>query len=286
MKRCISLIILSVLLFASCAGSGPERKMVYGGARSSRYGIRPFPDEREWASMVKSIAGDTDAASPALIWIVGEIVSDKGQSLCRLNFPGEKGEVDNVLFSTFDENEKYLDFFDRKGIKVFLQVEPGDGDLGDLIRLVLDRYGHHSSVAGFGVDVEWFRIGGTDGWGTRIDDKMAQEWESLVRSYKQDYRLFLKHWDPRWMPPRYRGDLIFVNDSQEFSSLTSMKEEFRSWADIFYPNMIFIQTGYEADRELWSGLDHPAGDLSRLLTEDIRQTHGFFWVDFTLQRIF
>ncbi|MBB6480872.1 hypothetical protein [Spirochaeta isovalerica] len=278
------LLLSLILILVSCAGS--DSQMVYGGARSSRYGIRPFPDPEEWSSMVKSIAKDTDAVSPALIWIVGEIVSDKGESLCRLNFPGDEALSENVLFSTYDENEVFLDLFDRKGIEVFLQVEPGDGDIEDLIRLVLDKYGDHPSVVGFGVDLEWYRIKGTDGWGSRADDQTAQKWESLVRSYNDDYRLFLKHWDARWMPPQFRGDIIFVNDSQEFSSLNAMKEEFRVWGDIFYPNMIFIQTGYEADRELWSTLEDPVEDLSRLLTEDLKQQYGFFWVDFTLQRIF
>jgi len=260
--------------------------MVYGGARSSRYGIRPFPEPGEWSSMVTTIAEESGAASPALIWIVGEIVSDKGKSLCRLNFPGDKDLEENVIFSTVDENEAYLDLFDRKGIKVFLQVEPGDADIDDLIRLVLYRYGHHRSVAGFGVDLEWFKIKGTDGWGTKAGDGDAENWESQVKSYRRDYRLFLKHWDARWMPPRYRGDLIFVNDSQKFPGLEAMKGEFQIWADTFYPNMIFIQTGYEADRQLWESLDRPVGDLSERLTADMRQEYGFFWVDFTLRRVF
>lgn len=113
MNRIYYIFAISVLLFTSCAGM--NQQIVYGGARSSRYGIDPFPDEKEWTSMVQSIAGDTGARFPGLIWIVGEIVSDKGDSFCRLNFPGENGAVDNVQFSTLDENESYLDLFDRKG---------------------------------------------------------------------------------------------------------------------------------------------------------------------------
>lgn len=273
-----------LLLLLSC--HTVDSNIVYGGARSSRYGIEPFPRPGEWVTMAQSISRDAGAEEPALIWIVGEIVSDGGMSLCRLNFPGEKGAAVNAAFSTIDENEAYLDLFDRKGIKVFLQVEPGDAAVDDLIRLVLDRYGHHRCVGGFGVDLEWYRIKGTDGWGTKAGDGEAEYWEKLVKSYDSSYGLFLKHWDARWMPPRYRGDIIFANDSQEFTSVESMKEEFTGWADHFYPNRIFIQTGYEADLPLWLNLENPPGDLSSVLTGNIRQDCGFFWVDFTLRRLF
>lgn len=236
--------------------------------------------------MTSQLAGSTEAASEALIWIVGEIVSDKGKSLCMLNFPGDEDASENIQFSTIDENETYLNYFDKKGIDVFLQVEPGDADISSLIRLVLEQYGHHSSVVGFGIDLEWSRIKGADEWGTKADDKMAENWENEVRSYNKNYSLFLKHWDIRWLPPLYRGDIIFVNDSQGFSSLNAMKEEFQTWAEYFYPNRIFIQTGYEADRDIWEEFDDPAGKLSRYLTEDMKQRYGFFWVDFTLHQLF
>lgn len=120
----IVLVIISLLVLLSCTTN--REQMIYGGARSSRYGIQPFPDPAEWGKMTVQLAESTEAKSEALIWIVGEIVSDKGKSLCRLNFPGDEDFSENIQFSTIDENETYLNYFDNKGIDVFLQVEPGD----------------------------------------------------------------------------------------------------------------------------------------------------------------
>ena len=43
----------------------------------------------------------------------------------------------------------YLNDFDNRGVKVWLQVEPGLADIETLIDLVLTQYGHHSSIVGF-----------------------------------------------------------------------------------------------------------------------------------------
>jgi hypothetical protein len=54
-----------------------------------------------------------------------------------------------------DGNEEALTLFDEMGAQVWLQVEPGNAPVEDLIHIVLERYGHHPSVVGVGVDVEW-----------------------------------------------------------------------------------------------------------------------------------
>src|SRR3970282_1246307 len=102
-----------------------------------------------------------------------------------------------------------LDAFARAGIRVFLQVEPGLADPETLIDLVLTRYRHHPSVVGFGVDVEWYREVAFPGWGKKRDDEGARRWEAQVKTHRADYRLFLKHWDLRWMPPQHRGEIVF-----------------------------------------------------------------------------
>jgi hypothetical protein len=283
MKRTFILLALVLILFLSCTTH--NQTLNYGGARASRYGIKPFPQPEEWGNIVSFIKEETGAASSAVIWIVGVITSDRGESWCRLNFPSDGLEHEKISFHTLDENEATLDYFDRKGIDVYLQVEPGDADVEELIDLVLNQYGHHRSVIGFGVDMEWYKIKGTEGWGTKGDDVSSEIWEKKIKEFDKDYDLFLKHWDSDWMPPAYRGDIIFVNDSQGFQTLESMKDEFSLWADTFYPNMVFFQTGYEADKDLWITYDSPVEGLNKLLTEDLRQPCGFFWVDFTLKDI-
>ena len=167
------------------------------------YGL--FPEPCEWEQTLRFIKEEAGASQPGAIWVVGVIARQSGESWCRLGFPGDSGAHEKTSFNPVDQNEAWLDSFDRAGIQVWLQVEPGDADVEELIDLVLDRYGHHRCIAGFGVDLEWYRTAGTDGWGTRADDGKAESWERAVKAHNQDYSLFLKHWDPRWMPPSYRG---------------------------------------------------------------------------------
>ncbi|MDA3810746.1 MAG: hypothetical protein PF518_10530 [Spirochaetaceae bacterium] len=50
-----------------------------------------------------------------------------------------------------------------------------------------------------------------------------------------------------------------------------MKDEFSQLAKKLYPNPVFFQTGYDADKNLWNTFDSPVSGLSRLLTEDLKQ---------------
>jgi len=47
---------------------------------------------------------------------------------------------------------KHQNYVRSARVQVWLQVEPGDVPVEDLIHLMLDRYGHHPGVIGVGVD--------------------------------------------------------------------------------------------------------------------------------------
>jgi len=47
----------------------------------------------------------------------------------------------------------------------------------------------------------------------------AQAWERHVKSYNSKYQLMPKHYDKAYLST-YRGDVIFVDDSQEFPNQT------------------------------------------------------------------
>jgi hypothetical protein len=136
------------------AAAPPTAEVVLAGARSSHYGIRPFPSAEEWVGALATIRGKFEGAAPVAIWIVGGLHEKDG---CRLEFPGDGRAVPEVAFLDHDKHEPYLEAFDAAGVQVYLQVEPGLADPEALIDLVLDRYGHHPSVVGFGIDVEWYR---------------------------------------------------------------------------------------------------------------------------------
>mgnify|MGYP001055836706 CR=1 FL=1 len=258
-------------------------KVIFAGVRSSNYGIKPFPEPPAWEIAIKTMTGYFEGSTPCAIWIVGELSRPKD---CHLFFPGDGKEYPQIQFDPVDKHEAFLSAFDKAGIKVFLQVEPAHADMNILIDLVLSRYKHHPCVIGFGVDVEWHREADNPQWGVKVDDALAQQWEAKVKSYNPKYRLFLKHWDNRWMPPKYRGEIVFVDDSQELKDLDAMVTEFVSdWANFFYPNMVMFQIGYRSDRPWWSKMNHPPQTIGDALRIRIKQEIGIIWVDFTLREV-
>ena len=88
------------------------------------------------------------------------------------------------------------------------------------------------------------------------------------------------------MPPSYRSDMIFVNDSQGFGSISEMENEFSNWASTFSGNPVFFQIGYKADESIWSELSNPVAELGAALADvsPASSKIGIIWVDFTLRR--
>jgi hypothetical protein len=257
--------------------------VAWAGARSSNYGISPFPQPCGWNAALKSISGQFPGSTPVGVWIVGHL-SGNGVQL-EFPKPAGGGNYPNVKFSSSDKHESYLKYFDAQGIKVWLQVESGFADMSTLIDLVLKRYGHHPSVVGFGVDVEWFNPRGAD-LNDPVTDAIAQQWDTRVRAYNPAYTLFIKHFDQSSMPPDYRGKIVFVDDSQEFPNSAAFIAEMKAWADRYYPNPVMYQIGYGADRAWWSREAKPVPkSLGEKLRSVTRQPFGVAWVDFTLRDV-
>jgi len=258
--------------------------IVFAGVRSSSYGIKPFPEPAAWQRAILAMAAKFEGATPGAIWIVG--VMAKTPRFVHVDFPAEGRTVPYVEFDSVDKPERYLDAFDGKGIKVYLQVEPANADVPTLIDLVLGRYGHHPCVVGFGIDVEWNKTADRPRTGMPVNDATARAWEARVKSFNPSYRLFLKHWDPDWMPQVYRGDIVFVDDSQIFPDMEAMVKEFgEDWAPRFYPNLVMFQVGYNSDKPWWSGLADPPRTLGDAIRARVKQDMGIIWVDFSLRDV-
>jgi hypothetical protein len=292
-KNITSLFLLALFFFGACWVGGQNEitydrsnfgeNIIYAGVRSSSYGIKPFPEPEEWQSSMRRMSSFFEGSSPCAIWIIGVV---KNKTACHLEFPGNGKEDENIIFSEIDKHEPYLEYFDKSGIKVFLQVEPANADVPALIDLVLSRYKHHECVIGFGLDVEWHREAENPGWGVKVTDKQAEAWEIQVKSHNKEYRLFLKHWDREWMPHRHRGDIVFVSDSQIFQNFGEMRDEFVDyWAAYFVPNTVFFQIGYPSDRPWWQKMDNPPSEMGRAIAKRVSQSCGIFWVDFTLREV-
>lgn len=260
--------------------------VTWAGCRRSIYGIKPQPSFEEWDNYVSRMASEYEGSIPTFVWIVGTITGNGPKQRCAVNFPVE-GHVDGVDDFPLDENKEFLDMCDEKGYSVWLQVEPGDCDLVGLAKATMELYKDHKCVKGFGVDVEWYKTYNTNGYGTKIDDELAKTLDETIKAVDPRFTLFLKHWDYGWMPPTYRSDIVFINDSQQFSSLEGMQSFFESWASRYYPNPVMFQIGYEADQRVWRKFDNPKKELGEALIEEIPddQHVGIIWVDFTLKTV-
>jgi hypothetical protein len=287
------LTVLQQVLAAAPGGTAAgertraRRNVRFAGVRSSNYGIRPFPPVEGWGRAMKTMAGYFPGSTPVGIWIVGRL---NGRSTgMTLEFPHPANRRDYgplYTFSDDDKHEPYLNYFDASGIKVFLQVEPGFADVNTAIDLVLARYKRHRSVIGFGIDVEWFQNARTGGRNAIATDELVKAWEARVKSHKRSYRLFVKHFAIDNLPLKYRGDVVFVDDSQQFKSREHFLTEFGEFADFFYPNTVMYQIGYRADKPWWGAAGAPIPKtLGQQLAANTRQDCGIVWLDFTLRDV-
>lgn len=331
----IGVIILIISTLCSSVFAGEVK---WAGVRSSQYGatLNPttakinmeptnwssahdqrYPGMAQWKAVTNAVANNFTSAKPTIIWIVGE--SD-GSTGCTLSFnPGTatgsyiSWESPYVPPYDVQMHDDYLQYFSDNGINVFLQVEPGHADVEELIDLVLNKYSHYEAVIGFGVDVEFYKYNPSNGSNARVSDATAQAWETKVKSYNSNYKLFLKHFFTTAMPPSYRGDIIFVDDIQDMGSKSNFLRSggygMLDFADAFAPNPVMFQIGYLADwfysgtnsgydvntnKAPWCestyGTDPQA--IFDGLTNDLRngtsstQDIGFVWVDFSMRKLY
>ncbi len=250
------------------------------GFRFSPYGPAYNPGVEYWANVGQKMASRFSGATPEAIWIVS-VLEGSGT---HLTFPGES-ELPGISFSKEDDNQIFLDRFDQLGFRVWLQVEPGDVRVDTLIDLVLDRYRNHPCVVGLGVDVEWLHSF-VEPEGVPVSDEEAQTWLNVIRRHNARYSLFLKHWETHKLPPSLRDGLLFVDDSQMFTSLEHMLAEFASWGRHYYPSPVAFQVGYPADKKWWGDFPDPVGRIGKAILETVPNTMGLFWVDFTALEVF
>ena len=216
--------ILFLLITGFITGQADTLNAGFRASRiKSSYPNNQFPDKYYWQNAGDHFSAMFPNSKAAGIWIVSLYIED---GITQLNFPNPGGNYEKVWFISQDQNESYLDYFDQHGLKVWLQVEPGGASVDTLMHIILTKYGHHPCVIGFGVDVEWLDTHLHSG-GRQVTDIEAARWENKVKSFNPNYSLFLKHYTPNRMPDNYRGDLIFVDDSQMFTSFTQMINEFK-----------------------------------------------------------
>lgn len=283
--KILHLPIVLFLFIHGFTGDFLYSQELFTGFRSSRilssYPNRKFPEPAYWIKAGNELSLNFNSGTPSGIWIVSLYWNDGN---IGLDFPSDGKYIPFVTFMNTDYSERYLSAFDSSGFKIWLQIEPGAADVDTLIDLILSRYKHHKCIKGFGIDVEWYQAHQNQ-WGKKISDVESERWEKRVKNHNPDYTLFLKHFSPSWMPPNYRGNIIFVDDSQGFSSSNQMVSEFKSWGAKFAPNKVWFQYGYAADSKIWEAYQNPMKSLGDLFLANIPNTGGLFWVDFTIMQI-
>ncbi len=284
------LLILAYVFLSMVAWSQPileiKNDSVYAGFRASRiYHIYPdhqFPPKEYWVKVGNEMADKFNNAQSAGIWIVG-LYLDNGH--VSLGFPNPGGSYNDIDFADEDLNEDYLTYFDDHDVRVWLQVEPGSVNIDTLMTLVMKRYKHHPSVIGFGIDIEWYKADVVEE-GAKVTDDVAEHWDTTLMQIDTSYSLFIKHYNTDWMPPTYRGNIFFVDDSQIFNSLQQMVNEYKDWGQTFAPNYSGFQFGYQADKHWWSEFDDPPKTIGQSIIDNVPECKGVFWVDFTVTEIF
>jgi len=186
-----------------------------------------------------------------------------------------------------DFHEPYLDRFDSLGVSVMLGVESGNADLVEVMDKIMNQYGHHKSVIGYCIDIEWVKKGEMEkGCGRPITDSIAKLLDiHLKTSYgRSDLKLVLKHWDTKWLPQTYRSDIIFINDGQIFDSFDEQFSWMTKWYSFIPTNPILFQIGYPSDYKWWKSMKNPIQEIGEQLTaaKNPRQKSGVLWVDFTV----
>ncbi len=280
LKNIVIFIFINITLL-SC-NSQPEDPLptIGAGFRFSTYGVHGNPAPEYWVSVGERMAEKFPGATPQTIWIVGNIY-DEGT---YLNFPCETDDP-YIKCGFIDMNEEALTSFDENGVDVWLQVEPGNADFDQIIDIVLNQYGHHPSVIGFGLDVEWYNS--TVGpLGVPISDEEANRWVEVVQAHNPDYYLFLKHWEIEWMPPNAREGIVFINDHQDFESLDDMLANFTAWGEYFDGYPVGYQFGYYSDAKWWRAYEDPAAEIGNAILGQNENTRALFWVDFSVLEIF
>jgi hypothetical protein len=180
------------------------------------------------------------------------------------------------------EQEAYLSHMDKINVKVFIELFPfKNEDVTPQIQHWLQKYKHHKSVTGLGVELEYYG---------KATDSLTKTWDEQVKKQNPEYRLFLRHYDPSFMPPTYRGkgDLIFIDDASE-GERGDLNKGFADWANRFAPTACAFQIGYPADEDGMNGsnatgwwkLADPIkewGEEILPLVKDPDQQLGLIWV--------
>ena len=271
--------LVKVAGFRSSNYGGPADGNIYGHDQT---------DPAYWVSIAKQMSIKFPGSIPGAQWVVGYIETPETNTY--MPFPAPKGYegMPYVTFSRKDGIEdKMLTAFDNAGMKVILQVEPGDADVNMLATMILNKFKNHSSVVGFGVDTEWLNAMKYKD-GRPATDTEIQSWLKTVRSVNPNYKLLVKHWLPGHLGSGHIAGVTYVTDSLSLGSYKNALNEYVDWANHFSGSEIGYQMGYEEDMNWWL----PMADPTKSIITDVKtkvpsaNIYNVYFVDFAITKEF
>ncbi|OUM60605.1 carbohydrate-binding module family 18 protein [Piromyces sp. E2] len=265
----------------------PTDNIEYAGFRFSPSGVRKsyneIPNGNKWIEYVNKMVKHFNGAKPIVVVVVSEN-SENTNTKFGFKKPSDISDYKYINYSDDDLFEDILTAFDNKKFNVWLQVEPGNNDLTTLANIVFKKYGHHSCVKGFGVDLEWW-YRGYDFKGKALSDLEAKRIVEYVRGFNENYTVLVKHWETSFMPPSYRDHMIFIDDNQGFKdSLDKMTKRFGKWAKKFPNNPVMFQIGYKKDEGIWENKPIEVAKAVAKVASEYNKQVGILWVDYTMKK--
>ncbi|OUM62967.1 hypothetical protein PIROE2DRAFT_10595 [Piromyces sp. E2] len=283
--KLFNLFVGAITLISTCFAAPVSSNVKWAGFNYSLSGVKNsfgiVPSDSDVTGYVNSMKNRINKdAKPTLLLTVGTYSNDK--CVFGFNQPKNTANLSNVRFNSQDKFSSILNQCDKKGINVWLVVEPGNNKLTDLAKIVLDQYGNHKSVQGFGVDLEWWNRNSNSN-GTKLSNAEAEKVVTYIQGRNRNYTLVVKHWDASFMPKNYTNSIILVNTSQSFTSRNNMINIFNSWAKTFNNNKVMFEIGFKSDKTIWK--NDPIG-VAKSIVSSVSQYNkqiGIIWTEFTMK---
>lgn len=205
----IPLILVIILFYLHPVNEGPPRSEYSEGIWNNCNFTRPA---EEWSAAAKRFGGEN-----AVIDLV--VAQAHANELTYLPHPFEKSE--NVYsYSQTDQVEPYLKKFDEDGLKVILSIQSNNADVADLIDIILTRYGHHESIIGVNIDMEWKLTGNP----CHVSNEERNLWLNRVQKYNPEFKLFLTYFKDYTYFPDDAEDVVILYDGEKATQTTLMRE--------------------------------------------------------------
>ncbi len=267
---------------AVCQGTG-----AYGGKCS----VQPS----YWIAAAQGMAAKFPGSQPGGIYTIGFIQNMGTEMPAELKT--DLNGMSSVTFSAAGQQanpEVMLNAFDAAGLKIILAVEPGNANINQLATKLLNKYKHHPSVVGFGIDNEWFK---TEKGNVKMTAAEATTFRDAIESVNPAYKTIIKHFDSTMLPkgiPR----VIYLTDTCNFSSLNAAVTDYVAWANTFAGSQVGYQFGYDLfevgspDDQLWWGPLGTNGTPAKVITDKIMTArpstdiYSVYWADFTIKTQF